>query len=68
MAKAMNLEVVEMPVNEFECLDCEETFTAKEYLQMHQNQVCQKYQCESAFPIFENMLWSIVRILQPLVP
>ena len=53
----MNLEVGEMPsANDFECLDCEETFTAKEFLQKHQNEVCQKYkcnQCESTFPIFK---------------
>ena len=56
MAKAMNLEVVEMPANDFECLDCEETFTAKEFFKKHQNEVCQKYkcnQCDSAFPIFK---------------
>ena len=40
----------------FECENCEITFSEKESLQKHQDEVCQKYKCdkcESTFPIFE---------------
>ena len=40
----------------FECEDCEVTFSEKQSLQKHQDEVCQKYKCDkcdSAFPISE---------------
>ena len=40
----------------FECEDCEVTFSEKQSLQKHQDEVCQKYKCdkcESTFPISE---------------
>ena len=43
-------------VKTFECEDCEITFSEKESLQKHKDEVCQKYKCdkcESAFPISE---------------
>ena len=42
----------------FECENCEITFSEKESLQKHQDEVCQKYKCdkcESTFPIFEQL-------------